>query len=170
MTRKKHFLVCLLLACGVEASASDLLLVTECQRPMPGTVTGSCSVRRFPELQDQSPFPLLRWASCVQAALHLPSGGYGDAIFFSNLASEFETEIEANLQTLDRVLSQKDRKSLKHEQHQWELARQRATDRRARNPLPNGTMYLMFGASTALSFPEDRAIELACRIEKLQAK
>ena len=162
-----HLLAILLLVCGADVCASELLLVAECQRPSPGTVSGSCSVRQSPELTDQSPFPLLRWAACVQTALHLPSGGSADAIFFSGLAEEFETEIAANLKTLDQTLSKRDRKSLKHEQHQWEMARQRAASKRARNPLPDGTMYMMFGASTALSFPEDRAIELACRIEKL---
>lgn len=150
--------------------ASDFAAISECQRPEPGTVAGACAVRSNPEIHEQSPYPMLRWAACLQKSLRLPSGGSRDAIFFRDLASEYEIEIEANLKTLEKILTEKDRKALKHEQLRWVTAREQAGGKRAKEGMPAGTMYQVFSSATALTFPEDRAIELACRVEKLKEK
>jgi hypothetical protein len=155
---------------SITAHAGGFSEVSACKRPEPGAVEGACAVRAYPELNIASPYAPLRWMACLQSELHLPSGGYGDAVFFTDLIPEWEKEIEANLLSLERILSGKDRKILKNEQQTWLDARKRAAIKHSKQSQPLGTMYLMFGAAAELSYPESRAIELACRIEKLTAK
>lgn len=172
MVRVTIRLACLsAFVCSFDVQAAyDLKSVLACPRPEPGTVTGSCAVRKYPELSETSPYPMLRWVTCLQSSFGLPSGGSADAVFFSDVVPEYEKEIEANLKTLDQLLAEKDRAVLHREQRQWEAARQSAADRRSRRPTQPGTMYMASSAVAALDFPQRRAIELACRIEMLQGK
>lgn len=176
MTRKSAGLLIRILTalvtwlCCAATGAEDFSKISGCPRPEPGSVAGSCAVRKYPELTEKSPYAPLKWMACLQNALHLPSGGYGDAVFFSDLVPEWEKEIGANLRSLETVLSERDQKVLKEEQRAWEAARKMAAEKRAKEPSQEGTMYLMFGAAVEMSYPEDRAIELACRIEKLTSK
>jgi hypothetical protein len=149
------------------ANASDYMDVPACPRPAAGTTLGACAARAGVTNWESSPLPLHRWIACVQAQKQLPSGGYGDAVFFSYLVPEWEKEIAVNLRTLNDLLSSNDRRALDREQKEWTLARERARVRGSKRPLPEGTLYLALSAASALDIPSERAIELACRIEKL---
>jgi hypothetical protein len=157
-----------LLLCSPHAARADELSHPDCPRPPPGTVEGACEIRaKGPELTEKSPYPLLRWAACVQSKLGLPSANNADAIFFGELRLEFEKEIDANLITLHQKLSYKDKLVLKQEQLAWESASKRADARRAKQQQPEGSLYNVYRSIANLTAPEDRAIELACRIEIL---
>lgn len=153
------------------AYSFDLGSVTKCKRPPPGTVSGACEVRdQGYQLTEESPFPFIRWKACLQSEFGLPSGGYGDAVFSSDLVPEWELEINTNLLALNKILSKKDKLALEQEQEAWQLARIQASKKRANRPSPEGTMYMASAALQEEIAPQERAIELACRVEKLGAK
>jgi len=103
----------------------------------------------------------------MQEERYWGSGGYSDAVFFSELIPEWEREIDAHLATLNKLLGKRDRQILLNEQSAWQQARLRAADRRSRMPRPEGTMYMVSAAIIAMDFPERRALELGCRVEIL---
>lgn len=112
------------------AHSFDFGAVTDCPRPPPGTVSGACEVlTQGYELTENSSLPFIRWAACLQRELGLPSGGYGDAVFFSELLPEWEREIDANLLALRKSISSKDQVALESEQESWQLARKKAMAR-----------------------------------------
>jgi hypothetical protein len=167
----RPLIVVLTLGVSSFAYSFDFHSFGDCPRPPPGTVSGACEVRDSGfKLTEESPFPFARWVTCLQRKLGLPSGGYGDAVFFSDLISEWEREIDANVRTLKEMLSRKDQAALEHEQTGWQIAREEALERNAARSHPEGTMYMAFAAVQAEAFPQARAIELACRVEKLSAK
>jgi hypothetical protein len=91
-------------------------------------------------------------------------------VFFTELIPEWEKEIASNLTSLNQLLSPKDRQALAREQQGWEAARRRAKPKPAKRIRQEGTMYLALGAADAVSIPEARALELACRVERLSPK
>jgi hypothetical protein len=144
---------------------------TACQRPPPGSVAGACEIRNkraSGAMIDNwhSPYVIHKWWACLQDAQHLPSGGMRDAIFHTQFIAEWKREIDANLATLRTILSAKHREELDMEQKAWERALERWQSAQQTSPQPMGTMYLMFSAGSESGFYSDRAIELACRVEK----
>jgi hypothetical protein len=143
----------------------------DCLRPAPGDFRGACEVRATsPELSGESPFALIRWAACLQSKFGLPAAGNIDARFFSELTLEYETEIDANIKTLDTLLSPGDRIALKREQQAWRLAQDKAEAKWSKQSTSDGSLYRVYSSIDRLVPAENRAIELACRVEKLQAK
>jgi len=137
-----------------------------CSRPPPGMVQGSCEARTGLEV-DKSPYGLHKWITCLQEARHWGTGGMPDAIFFSELIPEWEKEIAVNLVALTPLLSKTDGKYLLIEQRTWERARERNVQKVQQGPRQLGSMYRVSESLLALGLPEQRALELACRIEKL---
>jgi len=95
------------------------------------------------------------------------NGGYQDALFYQALVPEWENEIEAQLQLLNKLLTERDKKRLKKEQKDWMTARTSAIERKLKQPSREGSMYGMLYELSVMELPEHRALELGCRIQKL---
>lgn len=151
-----------------------------CTRPQPGTYAGACAARESDDYarkfqfdlyySSRSQFGFYEWIGCLEEKNHVPSGGYSDAVFYTELIPEWEKEIDANLLALQSLLSKRGRASLQREQQQWILARERHFQRRGKQPQGEGTLNMARNSAHALDFVEKRAVELACRVEKFSRK
>lgn len=158
-----------LLSVADTSSDNAITNASNCIRPLPGAFEGACKARVGMNIE-HSPFGLHKWIVCQQEKRGWGSGGYGDAVFFSDLIPEWEREIEANLFTLSELLTKDYRRRLMREQKQWQVAKQRAIELRSKKPNTPGTMHMAINSVTEMRFSERRAIELACRVEKLTSQ
>ncbi len=152
-----------------DSATTDPDKANACVKPDPGSYEGSCDARVGLPVE-QSPHPLHKWITCLQEKRGWGSGGYGDAIFFKDLVPVWEQEMAEYLRILSGLMGKKDKKELEKEQMAWEEARATALKRRWERPRPEGTMHMALAAVDELEFPERRALELGCRIEKLKPK
>ncbi len=159
---------CLAASAADPADPNTSLEQSACVRPAAGDYAGACDARQANTYADlaASPYTFYRWMGCRQSEQGLPSGGYGDAVFFSEMVPEWEREIDALLPVLRKFLNAANRAYLETEQSTWEKARARADARRFDQPLQPGTMYIAIAAFNQMEIPEKRAVERACRVEK----
>jgi len=151
--------------------ASEFSQYSSCPRPPVGSVTGACEVRnkRTAEVlidNTQSPYVIHKWWSCLQSAQHLPCGCSADAQFIGAFIFEWKQEIDVNLASLRKLLSPRDRAALDEEQKAWERAVVRGQKSRDSSPRPFGSLYLIYSVIADEAPYSERAIELACRVEK----
>jgi hypothetical protein len=154
---------------AILTSGVCLSFETICVRPSPGQFDGSCEARKRMVIE-KSPHVIHKWITCMQEERGWGSGGNDDAVFFFGLVTEWEKEVAAHLITLDNLLASKDRKDLHREQLAWEKARARAMRKKQQQPIPQGSMDRAFASIDTMNFPEQRALELGCRVEKLIPK
>jgi hypothetical protein len=165
---EKFSVCCLMLLVYVNSyAARGLLDEPTCVRPKSGLYKGACQARASTEFEQSPYYSLFNWIVCLQNKGHGSGGGMGSAIFFSELIPEWEKEIDAHLISLNKLLSKRHKKQLWKEQQVWEAARTRALEKKSREPLQQGTMYMVFRAFDVMEFPLRRALELGCRVEKL---
>lgn len=151
--------------------ASEFSKNSSCPRPPVGSVAGACEVRNKRAAKvlidnTQSPYVIHKWWSCLQSAKHLPCGCNADAQFIRAFIFEWKQEIDANLASLRKLLSPRDHAALNDEQNAWERAVVRGQKSRDSSPQPFGSMYLIYSVIADEAPYSERAIELACRVEK----
>lgn len=155
----------------IAGEASVFSKYSSCPRPPVGSVAGACEVRNKRAAKvliddTQSQYIIHKWWSCLQSAQHLPCGCSADAHFIGQFIFEWKQEIDANLASLRKLLSPRDRAALDEEQKAWERAVLRGQKSRDSSPRPFGSQYLVYSVIADERPYSERAIELACRVEK----
>jgi hypothetical protein len=165
---KSIFLVLLIAvsaALAAETSEPEEASPTPCVKPEIGMYEGACAARVGLQV-NKSPYALHKWMACRIDRGESGMGGYSTAVFYSELAEDWENEMNYYLSALQQLLSKKHVADLQEEQRRWTLARERWHQRQSEAPSQEGTMYMALSAGDEASSFEARALELGCRVEK----